>query len=216
MKLFLASYRFGAHAEEFVAMASGTTRVGVIANAADGWPSSARESAVTSEIRAFRELGFEARELDLRLFDGSAPHSDSALNSALDSVDIVWVRGGNTFVLMSQLKRCGAVAEITDRVREGALLYAGYSAGTCVAQRSLRGIEAADDPDDVRTTTGSAVPWEGLGLVDVAFVPHFRSILDEDGAGERMVARYERDETAYLTLTDEQVYLVDGDRRERI
>lgn len=212
MKLFLASYRFGAHFEEFAALSAGLTRVAVVANAADGWPDSARESGVASEIRTFRELGFQAAELDLRRFGGSA----GELESELDSVDIVWVRGGNTFVLMSQLNRSGGDSAITARVRAGSLIYAGYSAGACVAQQSLHGIEAADDPAEVRETTGDEVPRNGLGLVDVSFVPHFRSILDEDGAGERMVARYERENIAHLTLTDEQVYLVDGDRSERI
>lgn len=212
MKLFLASYRFGAHVDEFRALTSGLTSVAVIAHAADGWPPAARESAVGSELRALRQLGLQADELDLRNYIGMP----AAVASRLDAVDVVWVRGGNTFVLMSQLARCGADVAIADRVARGSLVYAGYSAGACVAQRSLRGVEAADDPADVAATTGVDVTWDGLGLVDVALVPHHRSILDEDGASESMVARYRSERTDYLTLTDDQVYLVDGQRRERI
>ncbi|SNS85308.1 Type 1 glutamine amidotransferase-like domain-containing protein [Rhodococcoides kyotonense] len=207
MKLFLASYRFGAHAEKFVAMTGTPGRIAVIANAADSWPDAARASAVTSEVRGLRELGFSPEELDLRSGD---------VESALDSVAAVWVRGGNTFVLRSRLRLSGADEEIARRVRDGRLVYGGYSAGACVASRSLRGIEAADDPNEVRPTTGSDVVWDGLGFVDVALIPHFGSILDDTQTGAVMVDRYSRDGTPYLTLDDDQVLLVDGDRQERL
>ncbi|WP_338886082.1 Type 1 glutamine amidotransferase-like domain-containing protein [Rhodococcus sovatensis] len=212
MKLFLASYRFGAHADEFVSLTSGPGRVAVIANAADSWPEAARLSAVTSELHGLRELGYEPKELDLRNFVGRT----AALEAELDSVDTVWLRGGNTFVLRSRLHQCGADEALVSRVRDSSLVFAGYSAGACVASASLRGIEAADDPTEVTPTTGEPTLWTGLGLVDIAFVPHFRSILDEHDVGDTMVERYHRDGVEHLTLDDDQVYVVDGDRRGRI
>ncbi|AYJ50706.1 peptidase [Rhodococcus sp. P1Y] len=212
MKLFLASYRFGAHADEFVSLTSGPGRVAVVANAADGWPPAARSSAVLSEIRGLRDLGFDPFELDLRAF----VDRPADLDAVLDSVPTLWVRGGNTFVLASRLEQCGAGDAISSRVRGGSLVFAGYSAGACIAQTSLHGIELADDPAEVRIATGGEVTGNGLGLVDLAFVPHYRSILDDLGAGPSMVAGYERDNVPHVTLTDEQVYLVDSDRAERI
>lgn len=212
MKMFLASYRFGVHGHEFRALASGLDRVAVVANAADAWPASARESAVASEFRELREMGLRPHELDLRRFFGDP----AGIAAELDTVDVVWIRGGNTFVLRSALEQSGADDEIVARVRGDRLVYGGYSAGACVASPSLHGVELADDPADLARTTGADVQWDGLGLVDVAFVPHFGSVLDEDGAGEKMVRRFDRDGISYLTLTDEQIYLVDGDRRERI
>ncbi|MGB3370480.1 MAG: Type 1 glutamine amidotransferase-like domain-containing protein [Rhodococcus sp. (in: high G+C Gram-positive bacteria)] len=212
MKLFLASYRFGAHADEFISLTSGPGRVAVIANAADSWPEAARLSAVTSELRGLRELGYDPMELDLRDFAGRKDE----LEAELDSVETVWLRGGNTFVLRSRLHQSGADEALASRVRDGSLVFAGYSAGACVASASLRGIEAADDPAEATPTTGESPLWTGLGLVDVSFVPHFRSILDENDVGEAMVERYRRDGVEHLTLTDDQVYVVDGDRRGRI
>jgi dipeptidase E len=209
VKLFLASYRFGEHLDEFLALTGGPGLVAVIANAADRWPASARESAVTSEIRGLSRLGYEPREVDLRRFAGR----EEELSDHLDAVASVWIRGGNTFVLRSALNIAGADRAITSRVRDGGLVYAGYSAGACVASPSLRGVEAADDPAEV---ADGRVIWDGLGLVEHAFVPHFGSILDDSDAGTTMVERFERESVSYLTLTDEQVYLVDGDRAERL
>lgn len=212
MKLFLASYRFGAHADEFVALTSGPGSIAVVADAADGWPPAARRSAVESEFRGLRDLGYDPFELDLRDFrDGS-----NDVGAVLDSVDTVWLRGGNTFVLRAQLSRSGADVAITSRVRDGSLVYAGYSAGACVAAPSLHGLEAADDPADVDRLDGSEVLWDGLNLVDIAFVPHYESVLDEDAVNEKIVARYQRENVRHTTLRDDQVYIVDGHRRERI
>ncbi|OZE97409.1 Type 1 glutamine amidotransferase-like domain-containing protein [Rhodococcoides fascians] len=212
MKLFLASYRFGTHVDEFLALTSGPGRVAVIANAADAWPASARQSAVVSELRSLSELGYVAEELDLRRFRTDR----DALRRELDAVDTVWIRGGNTFVLQARLEMAGADGEIASRVRDGSLVFAGYSAGACIASPSLRGVESADDPADVEAATGRAASWTGLGLTEHSFVPHFGSILDEEGAAQAMVSRFERENVPYLTLTDEQVVVVDGDRLERL
>jgi dipeptidase E len=209
MKLFLASYRFGAHADRFTRMTGTPGRIAVIANACDSWPDDARASAVTSELRSLRELGFEPEEVDLRA-------ETKNVAAVLDSVGVVWVRGGNTFVLRSRLALSGAYDEIARRVRDGRLVYGGYSAGACVASTSLRGIEAADDPAEVRPTTGADVIWDGLGFVDVALIPHYGSILDDTNSGTSMVERYRRDGTPFITLDDDQVLIVDGDRQERI
>lgn len=209
MKLFLASYRFGAHPDTFVDMTGTPGRIAVIANACDSWPDAARESAVTSEFRSLRELGFEPEELDLR-------GSTKAIAAMLDSAGVVWVRGGNTFVLRSRLALSGAENEIARRVRDGRLVYGGYSAGACVASTSLRGIETADDPADVHPTTGGDVIWDGLGFVETSLIPHYGSILDDTNSGATMVERYRRDGTPFVTLDDDQVLVVDGDRQERI
>lgn len=212
MKLFLASYRFGAHVDEFLSLTSGPGRIAVIANASDGWPEAARESALTSEMRGLSRLGFDPFELDLRRL---TRHPEE-LAEGLDAVSTVWIRGGNTFVLRSQLDLSGADDAISARVRAGTLVYAGYSAGACVASASLRGVELADDPAEVHPTTGAEPRWDGLGLVDVALIPHFGSVLDEDEAGQSMKKMYERERTPYLTMTDEEVFIVDGDRSEKV
>lgn len=211
--MFLASYRFGLHVDEFLALTSvaSSNRIAIIANATDAWPEAARASAVTSETRALAALGYEPFEIDLRRF---RDHPEE-LATELDRVGTIWIRGGNTFVLRSQLARCGGDEMIASRVRDERLVLSGYSAGACVVSPTLRGIESADDPADV-VATGGEVRWDGLGLIDVAVIPHTGSVLDEFDSARSMVRRYEREKVEYLTLTDEQVIVVDGDRFERL
>ncbi|MFF0817547.1 Type 1 glutamine amidotransferase-like domain-containing protein [Rhodococcus sp. NPDC003318] len=211
MRLFLASYRFGADPDRLVRLVGRPGRVAVIANAADAWDTntagSARDSAVVSDLVPLRRLGFDPHEVDLRRFV-DAPE---LLREELRGYDMVWVRGGNTFVLRAQFARSGADVVLTGLLLEDALVYAGYSAGACVMAPSLRGLELVDDPAEVEPTCGVPVIWEGLGLIDEAIVPHYRSPgydPSESALIERIVERYRRDGTRHRALTDDDVIVV--------
>ncbi|MGW0042495.1 Type 1 glutamine amidotransferase-like domain-containing protein [Rhodococcus sp. NPDC003348] len=207
MRLFLASYRFGADPDRLLRLVGRPGRVAVIANAADSW-GSARKSAVVSDLVPLRRLGFDPREVDLRKFVGAPDR----LRAELSRHDLVWVRGGNTFVLRAQFARSGADEVLTDLLREDALVYAGYSAGACVLTPSLRGLERVDDPAEVASACGVPVIWDGLGLVDHAIVPHYRSpgyTATESALIEEIADGYRRDGVKHRTLTDDEVIVVD-------
>ncbi|MGU3434907.1 Type 1 glutamine amidotransferase-like domain-containing protein [Actinomycetes bacterium M1A6_2h] len=211
MRLFLASYRFGGHRQRFLDMVGTPGRIAVIANASDSWPAAARASSVTSELGPLRSAGFDPTELDLRDFVGRA----AELADALARFPAVWVRGGNTFVLRAQLARSGGDVVLRRMLADDALVYGGYSAGACILGPTLRGIESADPPEEVKPTTGTDPQWDGLGIVSRAVVPHWQSeLLDGDDAGVRMVAALRASDVDFVTLTDEQVLIVDGDREE--
>ncbi|MFC9790179.1 Type 1 glutamine amidotransferase-like domain-containing protein [Rhodococcus sp. NPDC127528] len=206
MRLFLSSYRFGADPGRLLELVGEPGRAAVIANAADAW-GSARDSAVVSDLVPLRRLGFEPEELDLREYVGRP----DALRAALSRVKLVWVRGGNTFVLRAQFARSGADVVLTDLLRADALVYAGYSAGACVMSPSLRGLELLDDPAEVEPTCGIPVVWDGLGLVDHAIVPHYRSPGYEPAESaliEEVADNYRRSGTSLRTLTDDEVIVV--------
>lgn len=205
MRLFLASYRFGAHRDRLLEMVGEPGRIAVIANAADAWPDSARASAVTSEMTLLRSAGFLPVEVDLRdLVPGVA-------EEVIGAFPAIWVRGGNTFVLRSRMALSGADRALIRLLGDDALVYAGYSAGACVMGPTLRGVEFADPPAEVHPTTGEDARWDGLGLVDEVIVPHWQSELDPDGAAEAMLDACRAAGSPARTLTDEQVLIVDGD-----
>lgn len=206
MRLFLASYRFGAHQQRLLELVGDRRRVAVIANACDAWGDSARGSALTSDLVPLRKLGFDAREVDLRDFIG-APDT---LREVLTETEFVWVRGGNTFVLRAQLARSGGDFVLAQLLSGDAIVYAGYSAGACVLTPSLLGLESADDPAEVQPTCGIEPIWTGLGLVPQAIVPH----CDSDPQSAALAERYRRGGVAHWALTDEQVVLVDGGEPE--
>lgn len=208
MRLYLSSFRLGDHPEHLVRLAGDDARIAVIANSIDGAPAGVRRDGVELELAALRGLGLVPSEIDLRELSGPAE-----VAAALREVDGVWVRGGNTFVLRVALRRSGADAVLTDAVRSGSLVYAGYSAGGCVLAPSLRGLELVDPVDDVgQVRPGDSVVWEGLGVLDRPFVPHWSSPgHPETGLVDDVVAHYDAEGTTYWKLRDGQVLVVDGD-----
>jgi dipeptidase E len=208
MRLYLSSYHMGDHPEHLMALAGETgRRAVVIANAMDPAPAGVRRSAVERELAELASLGFHAVELDLRDYFGD----QRRLGEDLGGADLAWLRGGNTFMLRYALRRSGGDAVFTDLLAADALVYAGYSAGGCVLAPSLRGLELVDDASAVTQAYGAEPVWDGLGLLDEAFVPHYRSPgHPETEAIDLVVARYRAEGVAYRTLRDGQALVVNG------
>jgi dipeptidase E len=79
----------------------------------------------------------------------------------------------------------------------------GYSAGPCVLSPSLRGLEAVDDAGAVSRIYGAKPIWEGLALLDEAFVPHFQSPGHPETAAIGLIAeRYRAGKIPHRTLRD--------------
>ncbi|WP_067860503.1 Type 1 glutamine amidotransferase-like domain-containing protein [Nocardia shimofusensis] len=205
MRLFLASYRFGRHADRLTRLVGEPGRVAVIPNACDAWPA-AWQSAVTSDLVPLRRHGYSPEVLDLRDYAGRSDDLDAALRG----FPMVWVRGGNTFVLRAQFARSGADRVLPALLAEDALVYAGYSAGACLLTPDLHGIESMDDPAEVSPTCGVEPQWDGLGLVDRRIVPHVDSPTDPDGASARLAEEYRAAGVAHWALNDDAVVVVDG------
>jgi dipeptidase E len=204
VRLYLSSFRMGDHPEHLAALVGSDTRRGVvIANAMDDAPLEIRRSGVEGELAALADLGVRAAELDLRGYFGH----QQRLRQALAGVSLAWLRGGNTFMLRYALYRI----VFRELLAADALVYAGYSAGACVLSPSLRGLELVDDADAVTRTYSSLPLWDGLALLDEAFVPHYRSPgHPETAAVERVVTRYRAEGIAYRALHDGQALLVNG------
>jgi dipeptidase E len=208
VRLYLSSFRMGDHPEHLVALVGGDGRHSVvIANAMDAAPPDVRQAGAELELAALADLGLGAAKLDLRGYFGH----QQRLRQELAGVGLAWLRGGNTFMLRSALDRSGADAVFEELLAADALVYAGYSAGGCVLSPSLRGLELVDDADAVTRAYGTPPPWDGLGLLGEAFVPHYRSPgHPETAAIERVVTRYRAEGIAYRTLHDGQALLVNG------
>jgi dipeptidase E len=199
VRLYLSSFRLGDHPEHLLALAGQhSRRAVVIANAMDDAPPDVHRAGVEQELAALAGLGLEVAELDLRDYFGPRQF----LRRDLAGIGVAWLRGGNAFMLRYALARSGADAVLAGLLAADALVYAGYSAGSCVLSPSLRGLELVDDPAAVTRAYGDPPVWDGLALLAEAFVPHYRSPgHPETAAIERVVARYRADGVPYLPCT---------------
>lgn len=211
--MYLSSYRVGYHPEQMAALLGDCDRapaVAVIGNALDALPAPEREAGVDREIEDLVALGLRPVELDLRRYFNT-PRKRIA--SALGRFPLVWVRGGNVFVLRHALASSGADDALTRLLHQDSIVYAGYSAGACVLGPDLRGLEQCDDPEAVRAAYGAPARWDGLGLLDYVIVPHVDSPAHPESEILTSLAReYRARSTAHEGLRDGQAIVIHGSR----
>jgi dipeptidase E len=206
--LYLSSERLGERAGALLAMVNGP-RVAVIANGYDGSSSMARDiyrSEVYDPIAEFRSLGLEPQELDLRAHFGDA----QSLRQRLGGYDLIWVMGGNSFVLRRAMKQSGFDNVVRDLLETDAVAYGGYAAGAVVAGPNLRGLELMDDPFELPEGYDEPLVWSGLGLTPFAIVPHYRSRHPEAASAEKVVSYMRARRTRYRALSDGEVIVQIG------
>ncbi len=213
MKLYLSSFRLGDHPERLVALLPAAARVAVICNAIDAEDPAVRREKVAAEIEWLTELGLRPEELDLRSYSERGARFGQDLFARLTQYDGLWVRGGNVFVLRAAMAASGADQVLPDLIRAEAFVYAGYSAGACVLAPSLRGLELCDDI----TQVDGEVIWDGLGVLDEAFVPHLNSPGHPETELVQQVADlYDRTGVPHVKLHDGQALVIDGAARELV
>ena len=211
MRLYLSSFRMGDQPERLVELVEPGRRAAVIANAMDDQPRDEREEGVQRELAALSELGLEAEELDLRAF----VDPPGRIAAELRRYSLVWLRGGNVFMLRYALAASGADAALVELLRRDELVYAGYSAGPCVLGPTLRGFEIVDDPTAVHAVHGAEPVWDGLGVLDYVIVPH----VDSPGHPETercdaLAARYRAQRVPHRTLRDGEAIVIDSRSRD--
>jgi len=94
---------------------------------------------------------------------------------------------------------------IVDMLDNDEIVYGGFSAGAVVATPSLEGIHLMDDPDEAPAGYDRETIWDGLGLIDHAVVPHYRSPHPESAAAERAVRHLCGRGLRYRALRDGEV-----------
>jgi dipeptidase E len=210
MRLYLSSFDLGDRSEELVALAGPASRAAIIVNALDNKPD-VRARFLKEQTGKLLGLGFSVAELDLRGYFGKS----DKLKVLLRHIDLVWVNGGNAFILRRAMKQSGFDTIIKNAVARDDIVYAGFSAAAVIAFDSLRGLELVDDPYDVPAGYDDEVVWDGLGFVPYALAVHFKSNHPESQAVDREIAFYEGNAVPYRTLKDGQVLIIRDDQ-ERI
>ncbi len=208
MKLYLSSYFFGNNPEHLVKMIGPGKKVAIIMNAADIYGNEKRPTYLANEVKKFKSLGIEAEELDLRDYF----KSPESLKVKLSEYGAVWVMGGNSFVLRRAMQYSGFDELIVPLIQNDLIVYAGFSAGSVVATKSLKGIEIVDDPKQITSDYRNEVIWDGLNLVDFSIAPHYKSDHPESGMVDKVVAYFEENNMPYKAITDGQAIVISGDQ----
>lgn len=204
MKLYLSSYRLGDNPQALADLAGSNKKAAVIANAMDFLTDQdGRKESVDREIADLEALGLQPAEVDLRKYFGKPDE----LKEKLSEYGMVWVRGGNTFILRRAYAYSGFDELLKEKLPDPDFVYAGYSAGICILSPSLKGLDIVDDPNLVPEGYEAEIIWEGLDLVDYAFAPHYLSNHPEAEAVSRLVEYNVKNGIAYKALRDGEVII---------
>ncbi|NND85357.1 MAG: type 1 glutamine amidotransferase-like domain-containing protein [Acidimicrobiia bacterium] len=152
------------------------------------------------EIVAIEGAGFAVRRVDL------AELSSEDLPAAFEGVDAFWVGGGNTFLLLREVRRSGFDAFVTERIEAG-MPYVGTSAGSLLLAPNIACIRAAEDPDGEFDLDS----YDGLGLFPLVPFPHMNNP-DFHEVYRQILMDAHDDGVRFVTLWDGEFIHVQDDR----
>ena len=156
-----------------------------------------------------REQKLEALQLDLAktglkntvLLDLLEYHNPRKLGNHLASFDYLYVAGGNSFDLLSAMRKSGFDHVVEDLLDVGQV-YIGESAGAVVAGPSMRGFECVDEASKKHQN-------KGLGLIDTIIVPHNDSP-DPAYKGMAEYIKLQNPSHTIQPLNDDQCFVKNG------
>lgn len=200
MKLYLSSYRIPnpGELERLIGKPLSMCKVALIPNAKDYTPDSERSQKINELQSDLVKLDIKADIVDLRYYN-----DPDSLENTLKTYELVWVAGGNCFVLRFEMQRSGFETIIAKLLRSG-LVYGGESAGAIVAGASLHGFEAADDP-----ASAAKLIKEGLRLTKKVIAPHMDNAEFADYT-KHIQNLYAGDERI-IYLSDNQALVINND-----
>lgn len=122
----------------------------------------------------------------------------------LESNEIIYISGGNTFFLLQELKRTGADKIIEKQIKLGKV-FIGESAGSMILSPNIKYVEDMDDS----AVASNLENYDSLNIVDFYPVPHYTEFPFKESV-EEIILKYERS-LPLILINNSQVILVNED-----
>lgn len=206
MRMYLSSYLWGNKPELLFHMLGSNKHVALITNSADQFPEPGIVERLQQDQAYLSNLGMTSERLDLRDYF----NNNDALVNDIKKFGLIWVRGGNAFVLRRAFSQSGLDKILPQLLEEDLLVYGGYSAGACVMGSTLRGLELVDDAMAAPEGYQTKVLWDGLNILPYAIAPHFKSIHPESSLIDESVAYYKSHNIPYRAIRDGEAIVVNN------
>lgn len=206
MRLYLSSYRNGNKPEALLKLLGNGRRTALIFNAVDSKTGDDRAADLIRESERLQSIGLEPTEVDLRDYFGKPDE----LKTVLSGFDLIWVRGGNVFILRRAFRQSGADTVIAELLKDDAVVYGGYSAGVDILQPHLHGIELVDDPNLVPEGYDKEIIWDCLGILPYCVAPHYKSDHPESADVDKTVEYYIDNHIPFVAMRDGEAIVIDG------
>jgi dipeptidase E len=155
---------------------------------------------IDEEISAVEKAGYSVKRIDL------AKLSFDNVEAAFRDCHSIWVGGGNTYLLLQEVRRTGFDALVLRKIDDG-IPYIGTSAGSLIMGPNLESIRFAEQHPALDLQLNS---FDGLNVFPLLPFVHFDNPDYRDVYRQILNDALEKD-VAFVTLRDNQFIFVDGD-----
>lgn len=206
MKFYLSSYKLGNETEKLKSLVP-NKKIGYIQNARDysNNDPERRKLSRDTDVALLNDLGIAVEEIDLRHYFGK----QDELKNKINELGAIFICGGNVFILRQAMKLSGLDDILKELKNDENFLYAGFSAAGCVLSPSLKSYAIVDDSTDTPYPELKETIWEGLGLIDFAFMPHFESEHPESQDVNKEIEYCKQNNIAYKAIRDGEVLVIE-------
>jgi dipeptidase E len=207
MRYYLSSFKLGGGAHMLASLYDASRPVAYIANALDHVRDKAwLDEWIATDVKNLSDIGLPAERLDLREYFAA----DREIERALERFSGVWVSGGNVFVLRQAMSLSRFDRFVYNHRDRGDFTYGGYSAACCVLSPTLKPYARVDDPHAQPYKEVTETIWDGLGVLDFAYMPHFQSNHSESARIDAEVAFCIENKVPHRTFRDGEVLVIEG------
>lgn len=207
MKFYLSSYKLGNEITKLKELIPAENKkTAYISNALDFSDDlERRKKSEQSDIEQLEELNLDVEVVDLRDYF----NKQNKLEKKLAEFGVIWIRGGNLFVLRQAMKLSGFDNILKNLVKENNILYGGYSAGVCVLAPTLKGMDLIDDLNAKPYGNQSEIIWDGLEILNYSVIPHYKSDHPESKNTEKVVEYMIENKILFKVLKDGEVIIIE-------
>ena len=208
MKYYLSSYKLGTETEKLKELVKNTSaKFAYIPNARDFTSADPerKRKGTEDDMTQLREIGIEVELLDLKDFFGK----QGELKEKLLSLDGVYISGGNSFVLRQAMRLSGLDSIILEMADRADFIYSGYSAAVCVLCPTLKYYAITDDATDFPYSQIKEQIWEGLGILDFVFEPHYHSDHPESASTDKEIQLLIEEKVLFKAYKDGEVLILE-------
>lgn len=205
MKFYLSSYKIGNDINKLKNLIPENKKTAYISNALDfSNDIERRKQSEATDIDQLKSLGLDVEILDLReYFD-----KQIELEKKILEFGVIWVRGGNLFVLRQAMKISG-FDNVLKNILKNNILYGGFSAGICILAPTLRGMDLIDDSTVKPYKNQQEIIWDGLDILDYSIIPHYHSDHPESESTNKTVEYMIENKLLFKALKDGEVIIIE-------
>jgi len=145
------------------------------------------------------DMNFKIIDIDI-----TNENKDSIIEK-FNSVDVIFVAGGNCFYLLQQLKMKKVLEDLIEFANSK--IYVGSSAGSCIACPSIEYVEKLDD----KTEAPLLKDYNAMNLIDTYILPHYNSKEKYTKLADEIIN--ENKNLKFIKLSNEQAVIV-NDRND--